>query len=196
MSLTVSRTRTVLVLSQGPALAARLRERVQPGFAVVRSASPELALEAFSEIKPWPWMVIGELPELPQGLADTLHKGFPLIWWIGPRPAGLPASAKVAVSWREPVFDIERMGTIDFAGLRLAPARGVRLPAGRYIIRVEELEAALGAYPGTVGSKGGDSRRVRKINELLETAPSPWRLSRLPDGIRLQPHPDSKEANN
>ena len=55
--------RTTVVISPDGELAVGLRERLDRGRVVVKDARPGEARAAVKSCRPWPWMVIGAVPE-------------------------------------------------------------------------------------------------------------------------------------
>jgi hypothetical protein len=126
--------RTVLVVSAVAHPWALVRDALDPELATVRWAEPELAGQAAAWLRPWPWAVLGQDAS---ALEATCPQGRPSLRIEVSGRGGWPvATALVRASLVR-----------SLAGVCLAPARGLRLPGGRLVGGVPELEALVGAGP-------------------------------------------------
>jgi hypothetical protein len=133
--------RTLLVVSERPHPWAFLRDRLDPELVTVAWARPADAGGLGA-----PWMVAGaghDAAAVGGAFRDRL-----LCWrWVGPAPAGLPASPIPCRDWHQVAAGVERSLAVRLAGLRLAPGCGLVLPDGTYLPRAAGLEALLAAHP-------------------------------------------------
>jgi hypothetical protein len=135
--------RSLVVLDAVGEVAVALRDRLDPGLVVVKHAYPSEALRVATSCRPWSWMVVGALPELPGQLAPVLSKPV-LIGWLGSRPTALPAHARSFHRFTELVDWISQTLRSEVAGIRLSVGSGVELPGGRHV-RCAALEALVSA---------------------------------------------------
>ncbi len=140
--------RVMVVISPDGEAAVSLRERLDRSRVVLKDTRPGEAEAAVRSCRPWPWMVIGAVPELPAGVAEVLHGHPVLVLWLGPAPGGLPAHGR-----RFPRFSALAAAAAEaldreVGGMRLAAGAGVLLPGGRGCSRNPELQALVSAHPG------------------------------------------------
>jgi hypothetical protein len=64
--------RTLLVVGNDAELAVALRDRLDRAYLTVFEVRPDEASEAVHACRPWPWMVVGATPEIPEPLRHAL----------------------------------------------------------------------------------------------------------------------------
>ena len=134
-ALAPERDRALLVLSRDGELAVGLRERLERARVVVKDARPDESLTAVGSCRPWPWMLVGDVAELPPGIEAAPARHPILVLWLGPPPPALPAHVRSFSRFSE-LAD----------GMRLATGAGVELPGGR-LARSASLQALVSAHP-------------------------------------------------
>ncbi len=140
------RSRAILVVTDDGELAVAVRDEVPPGMAVVRDARADDGADIAAACLPWPWMVIGSAVSLSHDLAAILRDRPVLTLWLGPRPAGLPSTARVFDRPAALLDTVRRACSAHVGGMRLAPGSGVELSDGT-LVRGATLEALVAAYP-------------------------------------------------
>jgi hypothetical protein len=140
------RDRTVVVLSRDGELAVGLRERLERARVMVKDARPEEARTAVGSCRPWPWMLVGNLAELPPGVEPALARHPVLVLWLGPPPSGLPAHGRGFSRYSELADAASQALEAQVGGMRLATGAGVELPGGR-LARNASLQALVSAHP-------------------------------------------------
>jgi hypothetical protein len=138
--------RTLVVVSREGELAVGLREHLARARVVVKDARPEEARVAVGSCRPWPWMLAGDVAELPDGLETALTRHPILVLWLGAPPPGLPAHARDLSRYSELAAAASRALAAEVGGMRLAMGAGVELPGGR-LTRTPSLEALVSAHP-------------------------------------------------
>jgi hypothetical protein len=138
--------RALVVLSSDGELAVGLRERLDRARVVVKDARPGEALRALGSCRPWPWMVVGNVAELPVGVAPALARYPVLVLWLEPLPGGLPAHVRVFSRYRVLADAVSRALDGEVEGMRLVAGAGVELPGGR-ISHSASLQALVSAHP-------------------------------------------------
>ena len=140
-------TRTVLVVAEQPQLWAAIRDRLNGELALVRHARPDTVAEVWARADPWPWLVVGAAPAMPERLPGLLTgKPIPVLW-LG-RPAGpLPPMTVVHPAWRDLAGELDRLGSASAFCLALAPRRGLLGGPAGYVGQAPELEGLLAAHP-------------------------------------------------
>jgi hypothetical protein len=166
--------RALIVLAADGELAVGLREELSRAWVVVKDARPAEVWTAVASCRPWPWMLIGAVPELPPGGAPMLRHPT-LLYWLGPIPAGLPPHRRGFSRFTELATAVGEALDREVGGMRLAVGVGVQLPGGR-VSDSAELQALVSADPA-----GFDLplSRFRSANRLLAG-----------HGIRLRPRRD------
>ena len=145
-ALAPERDRAMVVLSGDGELAVGLRERLDRTSVTVKDARAEEAESAMASCLPWPWAVVGAVPELPERAAEMTGLHPTLVLWLGPVPAGLPAHHRRFTRFSELAGAVEQALEQEVAGMRMSPGAGVRLPSGR-LCTSGELQALVSAHP-------------------------------------------------
>jgi hypothetical protein len=138
--------RALVVLSPDGELAVGLRERLDRVRLVVKDARPEEAPSALASCRPWPWMVVGNVADLPSGVEPILASHPVLVFWLEPLPGGLPAHARGFSRYSMLADAVSRALDAEVEGMRLAAGAGVELPGGRVSLSAS-LQALVSAHP-------------------------------------------------
>lgn len=138
--------RTILVVADDGELAVAIRDRIDRKLALIKDVRPDEFVDGCGTCLPWPWMVVGSVPSLPNGSDELLQNRPILIFWRGTPPPGLPSHARTFDRFADLVGAVERALTQEVAGMRLAIGLGVDLPDGDYA-RSAELQALVSAHP-------------------------------------------------
>ena len=139
--------RTLLAISDNGEIAVSIRDMVDRSYLVVRDVRPDEAEEGFHASLPWPWMVVGTTPTIPEGLLRLCNHNPVLIAWYGAAlPSGLPAHAVLLSSFRDLISYVNDRLESVLAGMHLAIGLGVELPDGQ-LARSAELQALLSLAP-------------------------------------------------
>ena len=138
--------RSLVVVATGGELAVGLRDSLDRARVVVKDARPEEAVAAATSCRPWPWMLVGSVPELPTGLAPVLACRPIVVLWLGPSPSELPVHRRCFTRYSELAAAALQALDGEVAGMRLAVGAGVEFPDGR-VARGAELEALVSAHP-------------------------------------------------
>lgn len=138
--------RTILVISGDGELAVAIRERVDRAYALVKDVRPEEALDGFATCIPWPWMVIGNVAQLPVAVIDAFRNRPILVLWRGKVPSGMPGHSRVFDRFGELADGVTGAMSTTFLGMKLAIGLGVDLPDGSYA-RSAELQALVTNHP-------------------------------------------------
>jgi hypothetical protein len=138
--------RALVVVAPDGELAVGLRESLGRAWVVVKDARPDEAWTAVASCRPWPWMVVGAVPELPPQVAAVLDHHPVLVLWLGPAPSRLPAHSRGFSRFSMLAAAAALALDEEVAGMRLAVGAGVQLPGGR-ISRSAELQALVSAHP-------------------------------------------------
>jgi len=141
------RDRALVVISPDGELAVGLRERLGRGAVVIKDARPGEARLAVASCRPWPWMVIGAVPEVPEGIAEVLTSRPALVLWLEPVPPGLPAHRRSFPRFSALAAAASQALTNEVGGMRLAPGAGVLLPGIQGVSRNPELQALVSLHP-------------------------------------------------
>lgn len=144
--LTPDSARTILVIGGDGDMAVALRERIDRAYALVKDVRPEEAAAGFATCLPWPWMVVGNVTQLPDEALSHFHNRPILVLWRGPMPEGLPGHVRGFSGFTDLCSEVDRALTHSVAGMRLAIGLGVDLPGGAYA-RSAELQALVSAHP-------------------------------------------------
>ena len=145
-ALTPERDRALLVLSRDGELAVGLRERLERARVVVKDARPDESLTAVGSCRPWPWMLVGDVAELPPGIEAAAARHPILVLWLGPPPPALPAHVRSFSRFSELADSAGRALDAEVDGMRLAIGAGVELPGGQ-LARSASLQALVSAHP-------------------------------------------------
>jgi hypothetical protein len=140
--------RAMVVISPDGEPAVGLRERLDRGRVVIKDARPGEARAALTSCRPWPWMVIGAVPELPEGVAEVLDGHPVLVLWLGPAPRCLPTHGRSFPRFAALAAAAGQALDHEVGGMRLATGAGVLLPGMRGCSRNPELQALVSAHPG------------------------------------------------
>jgi hypothetical protein len=157
--------RTILVIEEQPYLWAALAARIDRGTAYVRSATPTQLPAVWAGCSPWPWLVVGGMPSLPEALPELLGDLPIPVYWFGPAPAGLPGRPAVFADWQALADALQALGSLSVNGVRLLRNRGLVTPAGDLATDVPEIEGLLAAPSGGLVA-GLDVERVRRQLEI------------------------------
>ncbi|MBO0701363.1 MAG: hypothetical protein J2P38_00400 [Candidatus Dormibacteraeota bacterium] len=153
--------RTIIAIGSEPRLAAAVRQRVPRETALLRWATWERLPEVWERADPWPWIVVGAgepRPDLDRRCRDTAV----VVAWIGASSSSLPQGGIAFPGWPALAAWVDRLQTIEAAGLRLNPYRGVLLPDGSR--RVSPVaEALLAAHPRGVPETALVRRSVGRL---------------------------------
>lgn len=153
--------RTILVVDERPYLWAALSARIDRATGYVRSATPSQLGAVWGGCRPWPWLVVGATPRLPEGLSGLLD-GHPIpVYWCGPLPAGIPGRPAVFDDWQALVDALEGLGEVSFNGVRLLRNRGLVGPEGEAVTGLPEIEGLLAA-PGRCLAAAVEVARIRR----------------------------------
>lgn len=139
--------RALVVLSPDGELAVGIREHLDRGRVVVKDVRPDEAETAIAACRPWPWMVVGAVPELEPEVASAMRRHPVLVLWLGPVPAPMPGHVRSFSRFSELARSIGGALDCEVGGMRLATGAGVQLPDGR-ISRSAELQALVSGHPG------------------------------------------------
>jgi hypothetical protein len=145
-ALAPERDRTLVVLSRDGEVAVGLRERLERAQVVVKDARPDEALTAVGSCRPWPWMLVGDVADLPPGVEAAPARHPVLVLWLGTAPCGLPVHARSFSRFSELADAASRALAAEVGGMRLATGAGVELPGGR-LARSASLQALVSAHP-------------------------------------------------
>jgi hypothetical protein len=124
--------RTLVVLAADGELAVALRDRSDRGLVVVKDARPEEAEAVIRSCRPWPWMLVGAVPEAGPAVVAALRRPV-LALWYGCRPPELPRHARAFARFADLAAAVQRALGGEHAGMRLGTGAGVELPGGRHI---------------------------------------------------------------
>lgn len=139
--------RTILALSDDGEIAVAVRDLVDRSMVLVRDVRTDECLEGYRAALPWPWILIGTTPTLPEGLLPLLRRHPVLIgWYRAPLPEGLPAHAVSLPTFRSVMSFVESRLAAEVAGMKLAIGLGVELPDGQ-LARSAELQALVSHFP-------------------------------------------------
>jgi hypothetical protein len=180
--------RTILVIEEQPYLWAALRQRMDPGMAYVRSATPDEVPRVWRTCQPWPWLLAGATAEAP-GLAELIGSRPIPVHWVGQPPSGLPGRPVVHPDWTELVGALERLRALSAQGVngvRLLRNRGLQTPDGRIVLDVFNVEGLL-ASPGGLAlpANGSAEQAVEALRAEIATHRLPLRLDRTGNVLRL-----------
>jgi hypothetical protein len=176
--------RTILVIEEQPYLWAALRQRVDPGMAYVRSAAPDELARVWRSCQPWPWLVVGATPALPDGVVELIGAHPIPLHWVGEPPPGLPGRPVLHRDWTELVAALERLRALaedGVNGVRLLRNRGLRAPDGRIVLDVVNVEGLLAAPAGLVLPPAG----AAELEGEIGASGLPLRLQRQGNLLRL-----------
>lgn len=136
------------MVAERPQLWGAIRDRVHPSLALVRNARPDRLREVWARADPWPWLVVGAAPRVPEEL-DELLAGSPVaVRWLREPEGVLPAACVVHPTWASLARSLDAIaGATAGCGLRFAPRRGVRTAGGCHLDGVPELEGLMAAHP-------------------------------------------------
>lgn len=123
--------RTLVVLATDGELAVALRERLERSLVVVKDARPEEAEAVVRSCRPWPWMLVGGIPEVGPALLAALRRPV-LTLWYGARPPSLPRHALAFARFGDLAIAVRDALGRERAGMRLDAGCGVRLPGGAH----------------------------------------------------------------
>ncbi len=141
--------RTLLAISDNGEIAVSIRDMVDRSYLVVRDVRPNEAEEGFHASLPWPWMVVGTTPTIPESIRNLMSHNPVLIAWYGaPLPEGLPSHAVALPTFRDLIGYINDCLEAQMAGMHLAIGLGVELPDGQ-LARSAELQALLSLAPAS-----------------------------------------------
>jgi hypothetical protein len=171
--------RAILVVEAEPYLWAALQDRLCRATAYVRSAAPDEVRAVWETCRPWPWIVVGTLPDLPQDLAALLSARPVPVHWLGPPPAGLPRAATAHQTWLELLTHLVRLDDLTLSGVRLLRNRGLVAPDGRVVLDVPELEGLLAAPDGLPVDP-------RAVDAELAAARLPFLIDQRAGNVRLE----------
>ncbi|MGO8685861.1 MAG: hypothetical protein ACLQT7_01565 [Candidatus Dormibacteria bacterium] len=146
-SLAPESDRALVVIAPDGELAVGLRESVERSRVVVKDARPGEARSALESCRPWPWMVVGSVPDLRPEVVSTLMPHPVILLWLGAPPPGLPSHVRGFVRFSALAAAVGRALEAEVGGMRLEVGAGVRLPSGR-ISRSPDLQALVSAHPG------------------------------------------------
>lgn len=181
--------RTILVVEEHPYLWAVLQGRIQPGTAYVRSATPEELPATWQSCRPWPWLVVGAMRTVPDGLVKLVGARPIAVHWLGEPPAALASRAIGHPSWMALAAELERLNDLAEQGLhgvRLMRNRGLMSPDGQVILDVAEVEGLLAAPDGLPVPADSDGDRVLSaLRDEIDAHRLPLRLERDGDLVRL-----------
>lgn len=174
-------SRTLLVIAEQPQLWAAIRDRLDPSLALVRSARPAQLLDVWSRADPWPWLVVGAAPEVPEPLPGLVAgKPIPVHWFR--RPSGLlPPGSVVHDSWASLAGRLDALTSSPVCGLRYAPRRGVRAGLRDHVGDAPEIEGLMAAHP--LGLPAFD--HLRHARRTIERHGLPVRLAVDGGTVRL-----------
>ncbi len=144
--LTPDSARTVLVVTGDGELSVALRERLDRAYAVVKDVRPNEGLDGIAACRPWPWMVVGNVPELEASVVAALHGRPILLFWKGAVPEAMPLHARSFSTFGDLAGAIVDALTQSVLGMRLAIGLGVDLPGNAYA-RSAELQALIANHP-------------------------------------------------
>jgi hypothetical protein len=149
--------RTVLVVSDGIELAVAVRDQVDRAYVTVRDVPPSDGATAIRACRPWPWMVIGDIPAVSETVAEALGEHPLLLFWCGAMPAGLPAHARGFARFSVMAAALRMALGASVAGIRLAPGGGLTMPDGIHAGNAA-LEALVASHPHPVVAPMRDFR--------------------------------------
>src|SRR5205807_9511471 len=149
----------------------------------VRSARPAQLDEVWARADPWPWLVVGAAPEVPETLpALVAGRPIPVLWLR--RPEGeLPAASVVHDTWTALSARLDTLAGLSVFGLRFAPRRGIRTEGRRHIAQAPELEGLMAAHPVALAP----FEHVRRARRTIRRYELPCRLAIEPAAVRLAP---------
>ncbi len=144
-----SSERSLVVLDMDGEVAVALGDLLDRALVVVKHAYQGELADVASSCRPWPWMVVGAVPELPEDLAVLLRKPV-LTAWLGDRPSGLPPHARAFARFADLAGWVDQSLRSGVAGMFLAIGSGVDIPGVGHV-RSAALQALVSA-----GSSGFD----------------------------------------
>jgi hypothetical protein len=151
-----------VVIAPDGELAVGIRESVERARVVVKDVRPHEARSALESCRPWPWMVVGSVADLPHDVTSELVLHPVILLWLGAPPPGLPAHVRQLGRFSMLVAAVERALEAEVGGMRLEPGAGVRLPCGR-VSSSPELQALVSAHPGGFHLRLGSFRSARRV---------------------------------
>ncbi|MDQ6771410.1 MAG: hypothetical protein M3024_00225 [Candidatus Dormibacteraeota bacterium] len=180
-------TRTVLAVTDLPHAWALLRDRIDPAMAAVLWARPEQLAGAVAGLETGPWVLAGDVSELPEAALEALRGRLFAVHWVGQHPPGLTFEPVRHDTWPGLATEVERLTHVLLAGLRLAPGCGLALPGGVFLGRTAPLEGLLAAHPDGLAIADGRrlGRAVRGAMAAVERHGLPVRVVREPGRIAL-----------
>lgn len=168
----------MLVVSDGIELAVAVRDQVDRAYVTVRGVPPSDGAAAIRACRPWPWMVIGDLPAVSETIAEALGEHPLLIFWCVAMPSGLPAHARGFARFSEMATALRTALAAEVAGIRLAPGGGLTMPDGTHAGNAA-LEALVASHPHPVVAP---MRDFRGALGAITAHRVPLRLHRDSDG--------------
>lgn len=181
----VTSDRTLVVIAGDPEVAVALRERLDRAYVTVRDVDVESAPGGLDACLPWPWMVVGSVPEPGDAVLRTLRHHPILVCWLGPAPPDLPTHAR-----RFDRFSGLAAAAVDalaaqVAGMRLAIGSGIALPGGA-LSRNAELEALVCNHPAPFALP---PTRFRSAQRTLRDSHLGCRVASSATGVTLTLQP-------
>ncbi len=171
----------MLVIAEDPELAVALRDRADRAYVTVREVRPAEVEAAARGGRPWPWMVVGSVAELPGALADLLARRPVVLFWRGPQPAGLPAHARGFERFSELADAVDAAVRAEAGGVRLAPGDGLTMPDGQHAGDTA-LEVLVARHPHPVFAP---AQHFRHVDAVLVPHRVPLRLAYASGAARL-----------
>jgi hypothetical protein len=157
--------RTMLVIEDVPYVWAALSARVDRGTSYVRSSTPTQLRAVWAGCWPWPWLVVGATPALPEALPELLDDHPIPVYWSGPAPAGLPGRPTAFDDWQALVAALEGLRALSLNGVRLLRNRGLVTADGGLATDVAEIEGLFAAPGGGLVARP-DVDRLRRQLEI------------------------------
>jgi hypothetical protein len=175
--------RALVVIGSDGDVAVALRERLDRAYVTVLDAAPRDALSALESCRPWPWMVVGAVPEVGHAVLAALRDRPILVLWLGPSPTGLPLPIRAFTRFSDLAGAAAGALGADVAGIRLSIGSGLLLPGGEQR-RNPELEALVCAHPHPFRLPRS---RFRSAGEALRRHGIGWETSTSAAGVVLRP---------
>jgi hypothetical protein len=175
--------RTVLVVAEQPFLWGTVRGSVRPELAGVRRVTSDGLRAAWSRLSPWPWLLVGAAPAVPEDLAELVSDLPVPVLWIGQPYGTLPATLISFESWKDLADHLAALGESGSGagGVELLPVRGVLGVADCYSRAVAALEGVLAAAHHGLPR----FRHLAEVERLIAQSALPCTLSAASGRVRL-----------
>jgi hypothetical protein len=175
--------RTLLVVGNDAELAVALRDRLDRAYLTVFEVRPDEASEAVHACRPWPWMVVGATPEIPEPLRHALASHPVVLIWRAPPPPRMPPHLRAVQRFSELAGAVAEVLRVEVGGIRLAVGSGLTMPDGVHASS-PVLEALVTNHPRPVRLS---ARQIRSAAAALAAHGVPLRPRPADGGAVLVP---------